>query len=375
MLTQCTNCHSILKVTQEQIDQKQGRVRCGNCREVFNAIDNLIEDDIPVLTEESGTSDVNTPTSDKDIYTVPASNATSVPQNVLQILQHASIVESQKQGGATYAQPQSQLHPQPHPQPQPQPQPHPHPQPQPQLHPQSQPRVHEDHETRGLDDFIIRPHRVVPEDSHRYADDHFIRETRADRPAIERPIVLELDEDIEEVYDEDKENYSNDYFESKSGRSLVKTLIGLALFLLLIFQILFFFRNAIVTALPASRPVVQKMCDVMGCKIDLFHDASKLSINNKFMQLVSEDTANNLGTYELQAILVNESDYEQSWPYLFLEIEHKPDVVSYSKVLAPSDYLKPDEAKAFASKSEKHISFHFRAPLPVISKFKLSIAN
>ncbi|ASY38315.1 zinc-ribbon and DUF3426 domain-containing protein [Taylorella equigenitalis] len=351
MLTQCTNCHSILKVTQEQIDQKQGRVRCGNCREVFNAIDNLIEDDIPVLTEESGTSDVNTPTSDKDISTVPASNATSVPQNVLQILQHASIVESQKQGGATYAQPQSQLHP------------------------QSQPRVHEDHETRGLDDFIIRPHRVVPEDSHRYADDHYIRETRADRPAIERPIVLELDEDIEEVYDEDKENYSNDYFESKSGRSLVKTLIGLALFLLLIFQILFFFRNAIVTALPASRPVIQKMCDVMGCKIDLFHDASKLSINNKFMQLVSEDTANNLGTYELQAILVNESDYEQSWPYLFLEIEHKPDVVSYSKVLAPSDYLKPDEAKAFASKSEKHISFHFRAPLPVISKFKLSIAN
>jgi predicted Zn finger-like uncharacterized protein len=43
MLTRCPHCTTTFRVTPDQLKARQGRVRCGQCQEVFNALDTLIE--------------------------------------------------------------------------------------------------------------------------------------------------------------------------------------------------------------------------------------------------------------------------------------------------------------------------------------------
>lgn len=44
MLTRCPACDTTFRITPEQLKARQGRVRCGHCQHVFNALDTLIEE-------------------------------------------------------------------------------------------------------------------------------------------------------------------------------------------------------------------------------------------------------------------------------------------------------------------------------------------
>ncbi|MBL8383737.1 MAG: DUF3426 domain-containing protein [Burkholderiales bacterium] len=41
-LTRCPHCQTAFRITTEQLLARQGQVRCGNCAEVFNALDHLV---------------------------------------------------------------------------------------------------------------------------------------------------------------------------------------------------------------------------------------------------------------------------------------------------------------------------------------------
>lgn len=43
MLTRCPRCATTFRVTREQLKARQGRVRCGACQQVFDALDSLID--------------------------------------------------------------------------------------------------------------------------------------------------------------------------------------------------------------------------------------------------------------------------------------------------------------------------------------------
>jgi predicted Zn finger-like uncharacterized protein len=43
--TCCPSCQTIFRVSPEQIRARAGKVRCGQCRAVFNAIDRLLDED------------------------------------------------------------------------------------------------------------------------------------------------------------------------------------------------------------------------------------------------------------------------------------------------------------------------------------------
>lgn len=57
--TQCPQCNTRFKVSQEQLDAHQGLVRCGRCQAVFNAVQYLHDDqpspqlDLPIAPEET----------------------------------------------------------------------------------------------------------------------------------------------------------------------------------------------------------------------------------------------------------------------------------------------------------------------------------
>lgn len=44
MLTRCPHCETTFRVTSEQLTARQGSVRCGSCREVFNALESLADE-------------------------------------------------------------------------------------------------------------------------------------------------------------------------------------------------------------------------------------------------------------------------------------------------------------------------------------------
>ena len=43
LATQCPHCGTQFRVTLAQLELRDGRVRCGSCREVFNGIDTVFE--------------------------------------------------------------------------------------------------------------------------------------------------------------------------------------------------------------------------------------------------------------------------------------------------------------------------------------------
>lgn len=49
MLTRCPACETHFRVTADQLKVRSGRVRCGECQHVFNALDTLIEEPLLVV--------------------------------------------------------------------------------------------------------------------------------------------------------------------------------------------------------------------------------------------------------------------------------------------------------------------------------------
>lgn len=47
MKTRCPGCQTTFRVTPEQLKARAGKVRCGECQTVFNALDNLLEEGMP----------------------------------------------------------------------------------------------------------------------------------------------------------------------------------------------------------------------------------------------------------------------------------------------------------------------------------------
>ena len=54
MLTCCPACETRFRVTPEQLKLRAGKVRCGKCQTVFNALDSLLESPIPGSAAEAG---------------------------------------------------------------------------------------------------------------------------------------------------------------------------------------------------------------------------------------------------------------------------------------------------------------------------------
>jgi predicted Zn finger-like uncharacterized protein len=42
MQTRCPDCQTVFRVTPEQLKARAGKVRCGQCQSVFNALDSLL---------------------------------------------------------------------------------------------------------------------------------------------------------------------------------------------------------------------------------------------------------------------------------------------------------------------------------------------
>ena len=72
MVTTCPGCNTTFRVRHEDLQASEGRVRCGQCTEIFNALDSLATlDDVPDPVRETVQQARRTPQKASDPITIP----------------------------------------------------------------------------------------------------------------------------------------------------------------------------------------------------------------------------------------------------------------------------------------------------------------
>ena len=61
MLTRCAACSTTFRITTEQLVLRQGKVRCGTCGEVFNALQSLVRSDAADALDPAAHADASPP--------------------------------------------------------------------------------------------------------------------------------------------------------------------------------------------------------------------------------------------------------------------------------------------------------------------------
>jgi len=135
-------------------------------------------------------------------------------------------------------------------------------------------------------------------------------------------------------------DYENRFaWETKPPRSRFARALGaIAIPLLavgLVLQAVFHFRDALAAHMPASKPVLSRLCAVAGCAIRPLRDVSALSIEASDLQA---DPAHK-GLLVLTATLRNRATFPIGYPHLELTLTGASEQIVVRRALAPSEYL------------------------------------
>jgi hypothetical protein len=131
--------------------------------------------------------------------------------------------------------------------------------------------------------------------------------------------------------------------------------------LALLAQMVVHFRVEAAVLMPAAKPALMAMCDVLDCKVPLPSRIELVGIETSDLTPAPPEGAGNL---QLAATLRNRAPYKQTWPYLELTLTDAADKALVRRALAPNEYL-PAEFKiddGFPARGEQPVHLVLRAP-------------
>ncbi len=120
-----------------------------------------------------------------------------------------------------------------------------------------------------------------------------------------------------------------------SRRGVWAWIIVPLLLLLLLGQLIYFLRDPLMTNYPGLRPVLSSICDIFGCKLGLPQDVEQIKILGSDLQA----EPGNAKRMTLALTLANRALYAQAWPMLQLSLTDTRDKPLARRVFAPSEYL------------------------------------
>lgn len=125
---------------------------------------------------------------------------------------------------------------------------------------------------------------------------------------------------------------------------------ALSLLLLLLAQLSYHYRSALIVLFPEARPYAIELCAKLGCELPLPRRIEQMSIEASDLQA---DTANP-NIMVLSATLKNRAVFDQQLPSLELTLTDAQDQAVVRRVLAPNDYIgkAADVQAGFAANSE-----------------------
>lgn len=147
--------------------------------------------------------------------------------------------------------------------------------------------------------------------------------------------------------------------------ALAAALLGLAL----LAQVAYATRSSILSRFPQSAPMLASACRVLGCELSLPAEADALLIESSDLQ----STAAGSDVLALSFLLRNRSSATQAWPSIELTMNDASDKPLARKVFGPRDYLHDPAAVAagIPADSEHAAKILFRFSGPKASGYRI----
>lgn len=391
MLTRCPACTTTFRISSEQMRARQGMVRCGRCKTVFNAMDGLVDESAPpdaltVPAEAAAAPDVESlpadlaasdpfafnPPTDADLATdhppTPAEDTSERPSGTEPEAQFASDASATETDSADDAL-------------------------EVDLPPSDAPvaterigvpvswsgaapfpLIREDHDRTPApvprDDVSHAP----ADEAHDNAKPSVIFErveahlswhrqpagdasaaiptegssttTRDDLPVDEREVDTDADTDT---------NADASAGAATAARRIrpaivAWSLLGVVALLGMMAQGVYLFRSDIAREWPGTRPWLTQTCARLGCKVPLGHDIDLISIDTSEMRPDPEHKSGLL----LNVTLRNRAGFVQDYPNLELTLTDAQDAALLRRVFEPQEFLprEMDKSKGFAAGAE-----------------------
>lgn len=348
LTTRCPNCGSTFSVSLEQLQLRKGFIRCPNCAHIFDGYEAVVPGGNQTPVAAVAPESVVSPPTGGGVSAspvVPGAHASSAASTIPSVVrQRPKKQPPTSQAPAPFTarsrQPIAQFVPEPPP-------------------------------------FVISstqagrpPRRTEPVISAVYSP-RSKREDQANEPRLEpAPIYTQANdgaEITEAIYMDPRRGgaiaeteFLPDFLENqrKRSRGFVRffwsVLIAAGLVLLL-GQAAYVYRAQIASEAPFLRPLLEKACVSLHCKVSYRRRIQLISIMNSSLRSNAKtaDPQKYPDQMTLQVTLRNNDEGAQEWPVLTLDLVDFSGTVVAKKNLAPDVYLSPDALrKPFEGKSE-----------------------
>ena len=304
MKTCCPNCQTIFRITPEHLKARAGRVRCGQCRTVFNALDALLEDA-------------------KDTHTAPSHMA---HRRVSPAGHGSAAFSGQAAASRPLSTPANRT-------------------PSPVNDPSVRILLEPTQVSSGL---RAEPSLPAAEDASPPPM------SDAETQAFGKAAGLIMPREITETPGYDK--WSSGVMAESPTTAAEKpprwpyALAAVVLLLALLGQLAFHFRGELAIRAPTMRPALTTFSRLFGAEIPLPRHSELISIEASDLQ--TDPAHANLLT--LNATLRNRAAYAQAFPLLELTLTNTDDNAIARRILSPADYLpaRLKNAPAFAANTD-----------------------
>lgn len=144
---------------------------------------------------------------------------------------------------------------------------------------------------------------------------------------------------------------------------------ALGLLLLALLQVSLFFREPLISHVPAAYPALSGLCRVLACTVPLPHQAGKIAIED--YRLRSHPDYNEV--LVLESTLHNRASFSLAFPVLNLTLTDDFNAPVASRLFKPEDYLPKDTdfSQGIGGKSSVSIQLHLGVAGIKSSKYKL----
>lgn len=297
MLTRCPGCTTTFRVTPEQVKVRHGKVRCGRCQNVFDAIEYLVDAPVPAPA-----SAATPPAAEPHVAVTAAAPAPTPAPSTEPPVEVSSPAEAAAAPAVPAPAPVAADEPAENPPPDEAP---------PALLP------------RPLPDALALDALTQP-------------------PAQDEDDILLQPSPL-----------STDYSQAKTASQAgwPWTIAATLVFLVLIAQLMLAFRVDLAVKYPGVRPLLDMLCEQAHCTVELPSDPDSVSIEASDLHPAKK------GGLELTATLRNRAPHAQAWPHLELTLTDGADKPIVRKVITPEQYLSAtqSETDGFAANGEQAV--------------------
>ena len=329
LATRCPHCQTSFRVTMQQLELREGMVRCGSCREIFNGIDSVFEyepgQDFELTAPPAG-QDIADRMTLIDFGSLRGTQAPS-PSNMqaeLDALSRAIADLQAKPWAKPAASSQEELGSAAH------------------------------HATEHDDDHDDDAH-----DDGEHPHDRAMKRWLPPRPGDDRHSEKDGDHDMDHDRDDREPAFVKQGRKRERSARTWKILLWIAIPLLLLAlaaQLVFYFRNDIAARSPEAARYLRAACRQIGCAIRLPMEIDKLSLISSQLDAIGEGS----GRFQLVALIRNQGDTAQALPSLDLRMKNADGQPLVRKAFLPTLYAtKDDITNGIPAHSEREVHLMF----------------